>query len=289
MEEPLVSVLLSSYNHEKYVEASVRSVMAQKGVSFELLVIDDGSTDSSPQILEDLSQEFGFFYKHRENKGLVTTLNELISLSHGKYFCTFASDDIMAPGRLVAESTFLESHPDAPACAGQIVNMLPNGALESSPDPRFGRAEEASFEDILLGNIELNGSTEMIVKSKFAEVGFYDECFRFEDFPAWLALSNRFGNIPIIKTVCSYYRVLPTSMHKNLNFIYAQILSVVDKYKMHPAYRKAVNLWKTRWFSSLAYDQKMEALRKLPELANASLAFWTHFPKLFIPQRFLKY
>ena len=289
MEEPLVSVLLSSYNHEKYVEASVRSVMAQKGVSFELLVIDDGSTDQSPQILEELSKEFGFFYKHRENKGLVKTLNELISLSHGKYFCTFASDDIMAPGRLAQEIAFLEAHPEAPACAGQIVNMHPDGSLDPSPDPRFGRAEKASFKDILLGNVELNGSTEMIVKSKFAEVGFYDENFRFEDFPAWLALASRFGDIPILKTVCSHYRVLPTSMHKNLNFIYAQILSVVEKYQSHPAYRQAVNLWKTRWFSSLAYDQKGEALRMLPKLANASFAFWSHFPKLFIPQKFLKY
>lgn len=289
MEEPLVSVLLSSYNHARYVEASVRSVMAQKGVSFELLVIDDGSTDETPQILQRLSQEFGFFYKHRENKGLVKTLNELISLSRGKYFCTFASDDIMAPGRLAIESAFLDSHPEAPACAGQIVNMLPDGTLEPSPDPRFGRASEASFEDILLGHVELNGSTEMIVKSKFAEVGFYDENFRFEDFPAWLSLSNRFGNIPILKTVCSYYRVLPTSMHKNLNFIYAQILSVVEKYQTHPAYRHAVNLWKTRWFSSLAYDQKGEALRKLPELANLSLAFWMHFLKLFLPRKFLKH
>ena len=289
MEEPLVSVLLSSYNHAPYVEASVRSVMAQKGVPFELIVIDDGSTDESPQILERLSKEFGFFYKHRENKGLVKTLNELISFSHGKYFCTFASDDIMAPGRLEAESRFLESHPQVPACAGQIVNMLPDGTLEGSPDSRFDRATEASFEDILLGRVELNGSTEMIVKSKFAEVGFYDESFRFEDFPAWLALSNRFGNIPILKTVCSHYRVLPNSMHKNLNFIYAQILAVVEKYKTHAAYRKAVNLWKTRWFSSLAYDQKGEALRMLPKLANASLAFWIHFPKLLIPRKFLKY
>lgn len=289
MEEPLVSVLLSSYNHAPYVEASVRSVMAQKGVPFELIVIDDGSTDESPQILERLSKEFGFFYKHRENKGLVKTLNELISFSHGKYFCTFASDDIMAPGRLEAESRFLESHPQVPACAGQIVNMLPDGTLEGSPDSRFDRATEASFEDILLGRVELNGSTEMIVKSKFAEVGFYDESFRFEDFPAWLALSNRFGNIPILKTVCSHYRVLPNSMHKNLNFIYAQILAVVEKYKTHAAYRKAVNLWKTRWFSSLAYDQKGEALRMFPKLSNASLAFWIHFPKLLIPRKFLKY
>ena len=76
MEKPLVSVLLASYNHEAYVEASVRSIMAQKGVPFELIVIDDGSKDNSPKILETLSRELGFTYKHRENKGVMATLNE---------------------------------------------------------------------------------------------------------------------------------------------------------------------------------------------------------------------
>ena len=59
---PLVSVLMASYNHEKYVEAAVRSVMAQKGVAFELIVIDDGSTDSSPEILERLRDELRFTF-----------------------------------------------------------------------------------------------------------------------------------------------------------------------------------------------------------------------------------
>ena len=56
---PKVSVILPSYNHEPYVEAAVRSVMEQTGVDFELIVIDDGSKDRSPEILKRLSEEFG--------------------------------------------------------------------------------------------------------------------------------------------------------------------------------------------------------------------------------------
>ena len=82
MEKPLVSVLLPSYNHARFVESAVRSVMEQQGVSFELIVIDDGSTDDSPQILEALQKELGFRYIHRENRGLVRTLNELLSLAN---------------------------------------------------------------------------------------------------------------------------------------------------------------------------------------------------------------
>lgn len=288
MEKPLVSVLLSSYNHEKYVEASVRSIMGQRGVSFELLAIDDGSTDATPEILSRLSRELRFEYRHRRNKGLVPTLNELLSMASGKYFCTFASDDVMAPGRLFSQSEFLESHPDVAACAGQIRNMRPDGTLDPLPDARFLRTGEASFADILLGRAELHGATEMIVREKFSSVGNYDEKFRFEDFPAWLALAERYGNIPVLKTLCCHYRVLETSMHRDLDFIYSQILAVVEKYRSHPLYPQAVSLWKTRWFSSLAYDRKGEALRKLPKLATFSKTFLLHFPKLFIPKIFLK-
>lgn len=289
MEKPLVSVLLASYNHEKYVEAAVRSIMAQEGVPFELLVIDDGSTDSSPKILERLSNELHFEYAHRANRGLVPTLNELLSKARGKYFCTFASDDVMAPGRLCAQSKFLEEHPECAACAGWSLGLRADGSLEEHPDSRYSKVKSASFDDILLGNVELHGESEMIVREKFAELGNYDESFRFEDFPAWLGLSDRFGNIPVLPVVCAYYRELPTSMHRNLNFIYSQILSVVERYAERPVGKIAKNRWKTRWFSSLAYAQKKEAFRLLPKLANASLFFWTHFPKLFIPRKFLKY
>lgn len=289
MESPLVSVLLASYNHAPFVEAAVRSVMAQKGVSFELLVIDDGSTDSSPEILQRLSEEFGFKYRHRENKGLVKTLNELLAEARGKYFCTFASDDVMAPGRLKLQSDFLEQHPEAPACAAQVIEMDASGETAPALDSRFLRTNEATFGDILLGNVELCGATEMIVKSKMAAIGNYDERFGFEDFPAWLALSKKFGKIPILPDVVCYYRIHSASMHNRYDFMYSQILQIVELYRSEPAYIRAKNAWKTRWFSSLAYADKWKALCKLPKLASLSRNFWLHFPKLFVPQKFLKH
>ena len=148
MENPLVSVLLASYNHEAYIEASVRSVMSQKGVSFELIVIDDGSRDSSPEILEKLAQELGFVYKHRENKGVMATLSELIGLAKGTFFCTFASDDMMPMGRLKAQADYLMAHPEKIACFGQIVKMDKDGNRALMPDPRYLHSiPEVSFEE----------------------------------------------------------------------------------------------------------------------------------------------
>lgn len=289
MEKPLVSVLLASYNHEAYVEASVRSIMAQKGVTFELIVIDDGSKDNSPKILEALSRELGFTYKHRENKGVMATLNELIELASGKFFCTFASDDIMPMGRLQAQSSYLISHPEKIACFGQIVKMDGEGNREFVPDKRYLRSiPEVTFEEFFLGKKEIHGCTEMIVLEKFKEIGGYDSEFPFEDFPLWLSMLEKCGSLPVLSTVCCYYREHGKNMSLDSTLMYGTFLRVIDRYKSHPLYKKAVCIWKSHWFSALAYSNPKEAIKRFPELYSFSFPFFKRFLKLFIPRVFLK-
>lgn len=286
---PLVSVLLASYNHEKFVEAAVRSVMAQKGVAFELIVVDDGSTDSSPEILEMLAKEFGFKFVHRANKGLVKTLNEMLRLAHGKYFCTFASDDMMPAGRLDLQAAFLEAHPEYVACFGQVRAMLPDGSA-GARDFRYERAmPEASFEELFLGKKVLHGCAECIRTREFLSLGGYDERFPAEDFPSHLALSHRYGNLAVVDIDCCTYRLHGGNMHSNSEKIYRGFLAALELYKTHPLYGRAVRNFKSAWFSELAFANKREAVLRLPELASFSPLFFKRFLKLFIPRRFLKF
>lgn len=288
----LVSVLFASYNHEKYVEAAIRSIMAQEGVKFELIVIDDGSTDSSPQILEKLQKEFDFQYIHRPNKGLVATMNELLAMARGKYFCSFASDDIMPPKRLLLQSTFLALHPLAAACFGQVVPMDENGNVRTEKDARYLRSvPQVSFEESFLGKKALHGCSEMFVREKILSVGGYDERYYFEDYPLFLKVLHCYGPQPVsADIVCCYYREHDVNMHRNTTKIYEEILRVLsDNYSNHALYRKAVNCWKANWFSTLTMQDKKEALRRLPQLASLSFPFLKRLPKIFIPKRFLPY
>lgn len=290
MEKPLVSVLLASYNHEAYIEASLRSIMAQKGVPFELIVIDDGSSDKSPKILEALAEEFKFTYKHRPNKGVIATLSELINLASGKYFCTFASDDIMPMGRLQAQASYLENHQECIACFGQIVKMDKEGNKDIMPDPRYlSSIPKVTFEEFFLGKKEIHGCTEMIHLEKFKEIGGYDSEFPFEDFPLWLSMLNKYGELPVLPTVCCYYREHGKNMSLDSTLMYGTFLKVIERYKEHPLYPKALNIWKSHWFSVLAYSNPKEALRKLPELYSFSFPFFKRFFKIFIPKAFLKH
>ena len=289
LDAPLVSVLLASYNHASYVEASVRSVMAQKGVDFELIVVDDGSTDDSPKILESLQKELGFIYVHRPNKGFLPTMNELLSLAHGKYFCSFASDDIMPADRLCKQSAFLAAHPGSVACFGQVVYLTENGPEQQMVPLYLKNVPEVKFEEVFVSDKALHGCSEMLVTEAVRSIGGYDPNYYFEDMPLYFALLTKFGPQPVSADIlCCEYRIHGSNMHGNYTKMYTEILRLLEQYKSHPLYKYANSRWRARWFSTLAYKDKWLAVRMFPRLASFTHAFWFRMPKLFIPRCFLK-
>lgn len=265
--------------------------MAQEGVSFELIVIDDGSKDSSPQILEALSKELNFTYVHRENKGVIATVNELLGMAKGKYFCTFASDDVMPAGRLAEQSAYLLQHPQCIACFGQIKQMDPEGNVAAEFDPRYLRSiPQVTFEQFFLGERELHGCSEMLDLATFKAMGGYDENIGQEDFPMMLRLLSECSPLPVVATDCCHYRIHGNNMSaantvENVDFLYKNMLDTVECYKDHPLYSKAKKLWKARYFSALTNCSKRVALKRLPKLASCTFYFWARTLKLVLPRR----
>jgi glycosyltransferase involved in cell wall biosynthesis len=106
--EKLVSVILPVYNAEKYVSASIESVLKQTYRDFELLIINDGSTDGTQSQLNKYRKYPKVKIIERENKGLVATLNEAVNRSEGKYIMRMDADDISLPERMEKQLTFLK-------------------------------------------------------------------------------------------------------------------------------------------------------------------------------------
>lgn len=120
MNTPLISVVLPIYNAEKYVEEAVRSILEQTFTNFELLVINDGSTDSTLRILEQFQKlDKRVVLVSRENRGLVETLNEGISIARGKWIARMDADDIALPNRFEQQLRWLEQT-DADICGGWV-------------------------------------------------------------------------------------------------------------------------------------------------------------------------
>ena len=115
----LVTVVVPCYNHEKYVRQTILSVLQQSHREIDLIFIDDGSRDSSPEIIAELQRQYGGFrYIARENRGLLSTLQEGLLLGKGDLFCEIASDDYFPPDSLHKRVEFLKNHQDHVAVFG---------------------------------------------------------------------------------------------------------------------------------------------------------------------------
>ncbi|PWK65394.1 glycosyltransferase involved in cell wall biosynthesis [Mucilaginibacter oryzae] len=108
---PFVSVLMPCYNAAAYLRACMDSILNQSYSNFELLIIDDGSTDNTLEILKSYSDKRIRLLVNKENKGIAHTLNKGLKIIKGKYLARMDADDIMSPNRLALQVNFLEKNP----------------------------------------------------------------------------------------------------------------------------------------------------------------------------------
>ncbi len=111
---PLLSVIMPVYNGEKYLSESIESILGQTLSEFEFIIIDDGSTDTSVDIIQEYAKKDNRIYlvENKVNQGLVASLNKGIELSHGQYIARMDQDDISLPERFETQMNFFILNPD---------------------------------------------------------------------------------------------------------------------------------------------------------------------------------
>lgn len=234
MEKPLISVIIPAYNHEKFVEETIRSVLCQTWPNLELLVVDDGSRDHTWDVLQRLKPECEkrlarVCFEHQENRGTCETMNRLLAESRGKYLFDIASDDVIADKETIElEADFLESNPDYVLAVGnddmidersqriawdRHRNILPFDDGEASADMASqavykGRSPFepeifGSYESILWNNYMPNGY--LIRRSALPEGPFFTKKAPMEDWHLMLHLAKK-GKMKYIDRILYHYR-----------------------------------------------------------------------------------
>ncbi|WP_174589763.1 glycosyltransferase [Methanocella conradii] len=112
MSDPTVTVLMSVYNGERYLREAVDSIIAQTYEDFEFLIVNDGSTDSSIEVLQSYEDPRIRIINNDVNIGLTKSLNRGVQLARGRYIARMDADDVSSPDRLEKEVQFLDAHPD---------------------------------------------------------------------------------------------------------------------------------------------------------------------------------
>src|SRR5690606_4169891 len=179
--QALVSVIIPSYNHEKFVCDSIQSVINQSYQNIELIVIDDGSTDSSVEKIQELvprcEKRFTRFeFRHRPNKGLSATLNEALEWAQGEYFSSLASDDIILEDKILEkkikiQSELLKQNKNCIAVFGGI-SVIDHDS--NKVKNRIKKRKNYSFEQILLLEHDLPATTQLIRSNALKKIGGYD-------------------------------------------------------------------------------------------------------------------
>lgn len=196
---PLVSVLLPVYNAADYVEQAVRSILSQTLRDFELIVIDDGSTDGSGELLTELArQDARIRLVRRPNTGIVGALNEALALARADLVARMDADDIAWPDRLHKQAAYLAQHPACVAVGSAILVIDPLG------DPIKEPTQALSHEDIdaqLLsgyGWALVHPAAMMRRQAVLAIGGYRTQYNKVEDLDLFLRLAEqgRLANLP---------------------------------------------------------------------------------------------
>ncbi|MBL7194989.1 MAG: glycosyltransferase [Desulfobacterales bacterium] len=244
-ENPLVSVIIPTFNRGWILKEAIDSVIAQNFEDFELIVIDDGSSDNTPDILNLYKNDIIAFTQN--NKGVSAARNKGIALSSGRFIAFLDSDDLWMQNKLSTQVDFFNENHDALICQTDEIWIRNN--VRVNPKKRHKKLSGMIFEHSLKLCM-VSPSAVMIKRKLFDEVGLFDEDLpACEDYDLWLRIS------------CShpvYLIDIPLIIKRGGHTDQLSRLPVLDKYRI-----KALN--KIIASSLLSEEQYRAAIKTLKE------------------------
>jgi len=236
--QPLVSMLIPSFNHAQYVKACIESIIAQDYRNIELIIIDDGSADCSVEEIERLvpacADRFPRFeFRSRPNKGLAATINEALEWARGKYFAAIASDDLLHPTK--TSSLLAHIDPDeniAGVFSGcEYINQTGSVVGRLTPLPAY-----ITFDDIITLKHSVVASSQLLRLKSVKEVGCYLVGLYIEDWYMWLSLTKGGYKLKVVPDILVQYRQHESNISKNALKMFESSKWILGVFKDHPLY-----------------------------------------------------
>jgi len=197
-----VSILMPVYNAEKYLSEAIDSILSQTFNDWELIIINDGSTDNSETIISGYDDNRIYYTKNKENIGLIRTLNKGIDLCHGEYIARMDADDISLPKRLKKQIDFLDKNPDYLMCGtnASVINNLGGitGKIRNLSDNKF-------LQIHLLFSVPFVHPSVMIRKEVLQENRYNGNFKHVEDYELWCRIAKQ-GKIANLEEELFEYR-----------------------------------------------------------------------------------
>lgn len=234
MDNPKVSVIIPCYNDGKYIDGAIKSIVSQTYPNCEIIVVDDGSTDTyTIEKLNNLNYP-GTRVLRQENGGVSTARNYGIRQSHAKYILPFDADDIFE-NTFIEEAVNMLENNDSIGVVTCYERLFPNDNFDKTVN--IFKPEGGGVENFLLKSNALSNS--LIRYQCWEEVGGYDEkLLSHEDWDFWIKVTSRGWQVYTIPEVLFHYRRAKKSkyrkyVHKKPEFVKRIVENNIEVYKEH--------------------------------------------------------
>jgi glycosyltransferase involved in cell wall biosynthesis len=200
--DSLVTVIVAAYNGERFLSQALESVFSQDYDPFEVVFVDDGSTDGTGEI----AQSFPVRYLHQENQGLPAARNAALRVARGEFVAFADDDDLLPPSKLTVQARYLSEHPETGCVLGRQEWIVEDGiqAPELKRDPIFGE----------LGGIQLVSA--MFRRAVLDGLGGFDPTYRYaEDRDLFVRMRERGVEIEVLPDVVLHKRLHGSNMTMN--------------------------------------------------------------------------
>ncbi len=210
--DSLVSIIIPCYNARDYIREAVDSALAQTYQNIEIIVIDDGSTDDTKNILEPYITSGKIQYIYQQNKGLAGARNAGIRSAKGDFIAFLDSDDLFLPEKINEQMKILREHPEFGVCYSDLMHFTdpPSGgdpAARTFYHHRYRYSSGNIFEPLLHRQF-VNPLTIMVRREIFDRYGVFNEALRrSEDWELWLRWAHAGVKFYYLDAILAEYRI----------------------------------------------------------------------------------
>ncbi|MGC7872883.1 glycosyltransferase family 2 protein [Desulfosporosinus sp. SYSU MS00001] len=188
---PKVSVVIPTYNHARYLPYALESVLQQTYPNLEILVVDDGSTDGTSEVVKPYLS--GIRYLYKENGGTPSTLNLGISQATGKYICWLSADDAFLGDKIAKQVALMETEPGFGFSYTSFVVMNGNGDVQYEVNSPYYPDKKEMVKKLFQGCF-INGSSVMMRSSALKQIGKFDENLpQAHDYDLWFRFLHAYN------------------------------------------------------------------------------------------------
>ncbi|MCH7402096.1 glycosyltransferase family 2 protein [Belliella kenyensis] len=256
---PKVTILLPVFNCEKYVSQAIESILNQSFTDFEFLIINDGSTDSTPEILKEFSDSRIKIINNLSNEGLVPTLNRGITLANGEYIFRMDSDDVSHRERIKRQVQFMEINPKVVVCGT-------NRFILGRENSKGGKAlKNSDVLAISIFNCPLVHPSVCIRKRFLDEyqLRYNVKYIHSEDNALWLAILKIGGEISVLSERLVGYRLHDDQVSKRFAEKQKESSTKARVDFLNYSFGIRMNVSEIKLYRALSYKEEIENIDML--------------------------